>query len=335
MLTRVPSPRSQALSTNSLNRHSIASAVAEYHQANNDNHHHNGNDKDSAAGSEDFVTGVEHEDDDEDDYMSDDDGMNPATMMFVPKMQLEVLDQSTPGKDDGNVDLSKKARCDVCFKYFSKHYMQSHMRSHTGAKPFVCTVPGCNRSFTQTSSRNAHVKKFHHNRRNHRDLHLSTNLDGKLEFEPVESPEKSSPKSVKPELQELAESLSAVAAQHQSESDEAFENDMPGSPGSDISSGGEKQCQYYNCEMTFTNEDEYQKHLQQHQVLLNSLLSHNSDLFVDGMGLNMPDSPEKYQDVKMESEDSDSEAHTSKVGRPVKTPPNGNSKHRCNICGKC
>lgn len=31
------------------------------------------------------------------------------------------------------------------------------MRTHTGEKPYICTVPGCNRRFAQASNRNAHV----------------------------------------------------------------------------------------------------------------------------------------------------------------------------------
>lgn len=64
------------------------------------------------------------------------------------------------GLDKSN-GFKKMAVCDFCGKYFNKHYLESHKRSHTGVKPFKCSVDGCGRTFTQSSSRNFHEKRFH------------------------------------------------------------------------------------------------------------------------------------------------------------------------------
>jgi uncharacterized Zn-finger protein len=69
----------------------------------------------------------------------------------------------TNTSDDSNSNRCEKTLilCDICGKHFSKHYIQSHRRSHTGVKPFKCSFAGCDRSFTQTSSRNYHQKTYH------------------------------------------------------------------------------------------------------------------------------------------------------------------------------
>lgn len=220
-----------------------------------------------------------HEINDEIDEMNDDPTLDDE-VMFVPQMELEVLDYNSSNNsnnnnnsnssttfasisqisnntsannntgnnevdagggnnaDRSNSDLRKLAACEYCGKYFNKHYLESHKRSHTGAKPFKCSVEGCNRTFTQTSSRNFHEKRFHRN----------------FVF----------------------------------------------------------KCNYINCESSFDQFDELQKHLQQHQALINTV-THT-------ISINLKDQNNSNVKVK------------ASRGRPSRG-DQGNLKHVCIHCG--
>lgn len=72
--------------------------------------------------------------------------------------------QSMMGQFSSNSSSpAKKHKCRVCDKRFTRpSSLQTHTYSHTGEKPYVCTVEGCGRQFSVVSSLRRH-RKVHKN----------------------------------------------------------------------------------------------------------------------------------------------------------------------------
>ncbi|KAL6299225.1 hypothetical protein BKA93DRAFT_695603, partial [Sparassis latifolia] len=54
---------------------------------------------------------------------------------------------------------SKMHQCSICFKMFPRPSgLATHMNSHSGAKPFKCPIPTCNKSFAVRSNAKRHLR---------------------------------------------------------------------------------------------------------------------------------------------------------------------------------
>lgn len=60
------------------------------------------------------------------------------------------------------IDTPKTFICSICRRRFTRRaILKNHKRSHTGEKPFCCSVPGCSQTFAQRSEKTRHEKAQH------------------------------------------------------------------------------------------------------------------------------------------------------------------------------
>ena len=79
-------------------------------------------------------------------------------------MSVPVCDPAVMMPSDvlasGGIHIGKLFSCEVCGKIFGrKRYLEDHLRTHTGEKPYTC--PECNKAFSRNFALKRHIRLVH------------------------------------------------------------------------------------------------------------------------------------------------------------------------------
>ncbi|GBE78900.1 hypothetical protein SCP_0200970 [Sparassis crispa] len=86
------------------------------------------------------------------------------TYLSVPNVPSNIRTPQRPAQqhllpEHGASSEERRHRCPHCHKRFNRpSSLNIHVNTHTGAKPFVCRYPGCNRTFNVNSNMRRHYR---------------------------------------------------------------------------------------------------------------------------------------------------------------------------------
>ncbi|KAF3030333.1 hypothetical protein E8E12_000822 [Didymella heteroderae] len=95
------------------------------------------------------------------DFATDVDTLMKAIQAKQPELS-QVLQVKKEDEEKPVQKLRKRCKCNIpgCTKGFqSKAHLQIHVRSHTGAKPFICRASSCGQRFSQLGNLKTHERR--------------------------------------------------------------------------------------------------------------------------------------------------------------------------------
>eukprot|EP01083_Nonionella_stella_P145981 458521_1 len=72
--------------------------------------------------------------------------------------QIGLMPKTSNDNSSKKRGRSKSIKCPYCSKYLWKRNLKTHIRSHTGERPFKCKHPGCEKAYTRKDNLVSHTR---------------------------------------------------------------------------------------------------------------------------------------------------------------------------------